>query len=96
MDGSVDWLIAGYDKNSKTDITVLDKGIGGIDACSIALPLQMAVFGGCRLKQSGRFVCFFYADDGTPVMQRGRASMHKNGKCAAYSCSNSKALLLKN
>jgi len=75
----VDWLIAGYDKNSKTDITVIFKGSHGIEGCSKALPDQMAVFGGCRLKQNGRFVTFFHCAEGTSPMQRGRASMHKNG-----------------
>jgi hypothetical protein len=78
---SVDWIIVGYDDdgNSKTDITLLDKGTGGITACSEALPEGRAVFGGCR-KENGRFVTFFYASAETPPMQRGRASMHKNGK----------------
>lgn len=74
----VDWLIAGYDGNSKTDITVLHMGSGGLGACSSALPEGMASFGGCRLS-SGRFVSFFYVADGTPIMQKGRASMYKNG-----------------
>lgn len=74
----VDWLIAGYDGTSKTDITILHKGSGGIGACSAALPEGMASFGGCRLS-SGRFVSFFHVADDTPVMQKGRASMYKNG-----------------
>jgi len=74
----VDWVIAGYDGNSKTDITILCKGSGGIGACSAALPEGTASFGGCRLS-SGRFVSFFYVADGTPIMQKGRASMFKNG-----------------
>ena len=74
----VDWLIAGYDGTSKTDITILHKGSGGIGACSAALPEGMASFGGCRLP-SGRFVSFFYVADGTPILQKGRASMYKNG-----------------
>lgn len=69
----------GYDGGSKTDITVLAKGGGGVEACSSALPEGRAVFGGCRL-ESGRFVTFFYTDDDTPTMQKGRASMHKNGE----------------
>ena len=76
---SVDWILVGYDGDSKTDITLLAKGNGGIDSVSNALPLGKAVFGGCRLKLSGRFVTFFYADDSTPAMQKGRASLHKNG-----------------
>jgi len=76
---SVDWIIVGYDGSSKTDITVLNKGNGGVEACSRALPEGRAVFGGCRL-ENGRFVTFFYADEGTPTMQKGRASMHKNGE----------------
>lgn len=77
----VDWLIAGYEGDSKTDITVLAKGSGGIDDCSKALPEGLAVFGGCRLRETGRFVTFYYADEGAPVMMKGRASMHKNGAC---------------
>ena len=80
---SVDWLIVGYDGSSKTDITVLFKGDGGIAACSEALPERMAVFGGSRLT-NGRFVTFFFADHDTPTMQRGRASMHKNGASCEY------------
>lgn len=77
-DDDVDWLIAGFNGNSKTDITVLLKGKGGVDECSKALPANTAIFGGCRLS-TGRFVTFFYADEGTPTMQKGRASMYKNG-----------------
>ena len=76
---SVDWIIAGYDGTSKTDITVIAKGSGGVSACSASLPEGQAVFGGCRL-ESGRFVTFFYADEDTPTMQKGRSSMHKNGE----------------
>ena len=74
----IDWLIIGYDGSSKTDVTVLEKGSGGLEECSANLPSQSAVFGGVRLS-SGRFVTFFYASEGTSVMQKGRASMHKNG-----------------
>jgi len=75
---SVDWLIASYCPGSKTDITVISKGSGGIKGCSDSLPSNLPIFGGCRLS-TGRFVTFFYADEGTPTMQKGRASMHKNG-----------------
>eukprot|EP00567_Pseudictyota_dubia_P011674 CAMPEP_0197454830 /NCGR_PEP_ID=MMETSP1175-20131217/39005_1 /TAXON_ID=1003142 /ORGANISM="Triceratium dubium, Strain CCMP147" /LENGTH=258 /DNA_ID=CAMNT_0042988521 /DNA_START=99 /DNA_END=872 /DNA_ORIENTATION=+ len=75
----VDWLIAGFDGSSKTDITLLKKGNGGISGCSSELPNSLACFGGCRLAKNGRFVTFFYADDGTPTMQKGKASMYKNG-----------------
>ncbi|KAL7530646.1 hypothetical protein ACHAXR_004838 [Thalassiosira sp. AJA248-18] len=67
----VDWLIAGFDGNSKTDITVASSGSGGIDACSAALPENAACYGGVRL-ENGRFVTFYYAPEGCPVMQRGR------------------------
>ena len=86
---SIDWLIAGFDNNSKTDITVLSKGHGGISGCSAQLPVNSAAFGGCRLS-TGRFVTFFYADEGTPTMQKGRASMYKNGKKSNNSISKSK------
>jgi hypothetical protein len=78
---SVDWIIVGYDGVSKTDITLLEKGSGGVQACVEALPESQPVFGGCRL-DNGRFVTFFYCDEDTSVMQRGRASMHKNGTCS--------------
>lgn len=79
---SVDWIIVGYEGSSKTDITLLDKGSGGINACSAALPEGRPVFGGCR--RNGRFVTFYYTDEKTPTLQRGRASMHKNGKLSFH------------
>ena len=74
----LDWLLASYKGNSKTDITIIASGNGGLSSCAAALPSSIPVFGGVRLS-NGRFVTFFYADDNTPTMQRGRASMHKNG-----------------
>lgn len=74
----MDWLIAGYDGSSKTDITVLKKGNGGVAGCAAELPESDPVFGGCRLR-TGRFMAFYYAPDGASVMKKGRASMHKNG-----------------
>jgi hypothetical protein len=74
----VDWVIAGYDGNSKTDITVLQHGAGGISACAAALPDNVPCFGGFRCS-NGRFRHFYYAPDAASVMQKGRASMHKNG-----------------
>jgi Cofilin/tropomyosin-type actin-binding protein len=75
---NVDWVIAGYDNGSKTDITVLQKGSGGVAACAAALLESDPVFGGFRLS-NGRFRHFYYAPDGASVMKKGRASMHKNG-----------------
>ena len=75
---NVDWLIAGYDNGSKTDITVLQKGCGGIVACAAALPESEPVFGGFKLS-NGRFRHFYYAPEAASVMKKGRASMHKNG-----------------
>ncbi len=74
----VDWLIAGYDNGSKTDITVLQKGSGGIVACAAALLESEPVFGGFKLS-NGRFRHFYYAPDAASVMKKGRASIHKNG-----------------
>ena len=74
----VDWLIAGYDNGSKKDITVLKEGSGGVAACAAALPEGEPVFGGFRT-QAGRFRHFYYVSEGTSVMKKGRASMHKNG-----------------
>eukprot|EP00591_Stephanopyxis_turris_P004893 CAMPEP_0195511096 /NCGR_PEP_ID=MMETSP0794_2-20130614/3540_1 /TAXON_ID=515487 /ORGANISM="Stephanopyxis turris, Strain CCMP 815" /LENGTH=123 /DNA_ID=CAMNT_0040638641 /DNA_START=51 /DNA_END=422 /DNA_ORIENTATION=- len=78
---SIDWIIAGYDGKSKTDITLLHKGNGGVEGCAAKLPENVPLFGGCKLRQNGRFVTWFYnEDEGTSVMAKGRASMHKNGK----------------
>ncbi|KAL7469576.1 hypothetical protein ACHAXS_009825 [Conticribra weissflogii] len=74
-DTSVDWLIASFDGNSKTDITVIESGLGGIEECAKNLPDGKACYGGCRLKRNGRFVTFFYVGEGTPVMQRGRGAL---------------------
>jgi hypothetical protein len=74
----VDWLIASYDNGSKQDITVIKHGGGGMAACSAALPEGEPVFGGFRT-ESGRFRQYYYVSDGTSVMKKGRASMHKNG-----------------
>ncbi len=68
---SVDWLIASFHGNSKTDITVIASGSGGLEACASMLPENNACYGGVKLK-SGRFVCFYHAPEGCPVMQRGR------------------------
>jgi hypothetical protein len=75
---NVDWIIAGYDNGSKTDITVLQKGSGGVSACAAALLDSEPVFGGFRLS-NGRFRHFYYAPESASVMKKGRASMHKNG-----------------
>lgn len=74
----VDWVILGYDGNSKTDITVLTKGNGGMQACSASLPENDPCFGGLQLSTE-RFVGFFHAPYTCPAMKKGRASMHKNG-----------------
>ena len=77
-DTSTDWLIASYDNGSKTDITVIQSGNGGVAACANALPDGEPAFGGVRLS-SGRFKHFYYTSESTSVMKKGRASMHKNG-----------------
>eukprot|EP00536_Pseudo-nitzschia_multiseries_P000122 jgi/Psemu1/299868/fgenesh1_kg.3_\ len=81
---SVDWILVGYEGNSKTDMTLLEKGAGGIDVLSTRLASVAAggaVFGGTRLlqKKSGRFVHFLYVDEACPAMKRGRTLMYKNG-----------------
>lgn len=74
---STNWLIASFDGNSKTDVTVIASGERGLEECSSRL-IQTACYGGVRLS-TGRFVSFFYVPEGCPPMQRGRASMYKNG-----------------
>jgi hypothetical protein len=74
----VDWILIGYDGNSKTDMTLLGKGNGGIDVVSSKLPPGEPVFGGVRLSK-GRFVHFVYVDEDCPAMKKGRTLMYKNG-----------------
>ena len=71
---SIDWLIASFDGNSKTDVTIMTSGCGGVQACSNALPDDKCCYGGIRL-ENGRFVTFYYAPDNCPPMQRGRGMM---------------------
>ncbi len=78
----VDWILIGYDGNSKTDMTVLDSGSGGLGAVSSKLPEGEPVFGGARLS-TGRFVHFLYVDDNCNAMKRGRTLMYKNGTLLA-------------
>ena len=68
----IDWLIAGFDGSSKTDITILSSGMGGLVACASSLPDDVACYGGVKLEKNSRFVTFYYAPDGCPVMMRGR------------------------
>lgn len=74
----VDWVLIGYDGNSKTDMTLLEKGNGGIDVISGKLPPGIPVFGGVRTSK-GRFVSFLYIDEDCAAMKRGRTLMYKNG-----------------
>jgi hypothetical protein len=78
-DKSIDWVLVGYDGNSKTDMTVVDQGSGGMEEVSSKLPEGEPVFGGVRLS-SGRFVHFLYVDESCPAMKRGRTLMYKNGR----------------
>lgn len=75
----VDWVLIGYDGNSKSDMTVLEKGNGGVEGVSAKLPDGVPVFGGIRLKK-GRFVSFLYIDDNVAGIKRGRTLMFKNGE----------------
>ena len=74
----VDWLLIGYEGSSKTDMTLLEKGSGGIEAVCAKLPDDTPVFGGIRLT-NGKFVSFVYMGDSVPAMKRGRTLMYKNG-----------------
>jgi hypothetical protein len=75
----LDWVLIGYDGTSKTDMTVLDKGNGGMEVVSSKLPDGAPTFGGVRL-QSGRFVHFLYLPEDCPAIKRGRTLMYKNGE----------------
>lgn len=83
----VDWILIGYDGNSKTDLTLIEKGKGGLDVLSaklstVASSAGGAVFGGTRLfanNKKGRFVHFVYVDENCPAMKKGRTLMYKNG-----------------
>ena len=74
-DPNVDYLIASFDGNSKTDITVIASGSGGVEACAAALLESKPCYGGVRLRKNGRFVTFFYVPEDCPPMQRGRGKM---------------------
>ena len=69
-DSEVDWLIASFDGKSKTDVTVVASGPGGIEECSAALLENAANYGGVRT--GSRFVTFYYCPQGCPIMMRGR------------------------
>ena len=73
---AVDWLVASFDGSSKTDITVIASGSGGLRACASMLPENTPCYGGVKLN-SGRFVKFYYAPDGCSVMMRGRGESSK-------------------
>jgi len=83
----VDWILIGYDGNSKTDLTLIEKGKGGIDVLSAKLSIVVpsaggAIFGGTRLfanDKNGRFVHFVYVDENCSAMKKGRTMMYKNG-----------------
>jgi hypothetical protein len=75
----VDWLLIGYDGNSKTNMTVFDQGNGGMAVLSSKLPEGEPVFGGVRLSK-GRFVHFLYLPEGCSAIKRGRTLMYKNGE----------------
>lgn len=81
----VDWILIGYDGNSKTDTTLLESGNGGLEAVSAKLEAGAkggAVFGGTKLLKGdkrGRFVRFMYVDETCPAMKKGRTLMYKNG-----------------
>ncbi|KAL7454835.1 hypothetical protein ACHAWC_006434 [Mediolabrus comicus] len=66
----VDYLIASFDGSSKTDITIISSGSGGVEACAAALLENKPCYGGVKLR--GRFVTFFYVPEGCPPLQRGR------------------------
>eukprot|EP00525_Craspedostauros_australis_P002611 CAMPEP_0198109772 /NCGR_PEP_ID=MMETSP1442-20131203/1830_1 /TAXON_ID= /ORGANISM="Craspedostauros australis, Strain CCMP3328" /LENGTH=147 /DNA_ID=CAMNT_0043765567 /DNA_START=142 /DNA_END=585 /DNA_ORIENTATION=- len=74
----VDWILIGYDGASKTDMTLLEKGSGGVEAISAKLPPGVPVFGGIRTSK-GRFVHFVHIDDNCPPLKRGKTLMYKNG-----------------
>jgi hypothetical protein len=74
----VDWILIGYDGNSKSDMTLLDKGNGGMKVVSSKLQPGVPMFGGVRLSK-GRFVHFLYVDEDVPSMKKGRTLMYKNG-----------------
>lgn len=77
---AVDWVLIGYDGNSKTDMVLLEKGNGGLEAVAQKLQPGVPMFGGVKLQsKNGRFVHFLYVDDDVPAMKKGRTLMYKNG-----------------
>ena len=45
----VDWILIGYDGTSKTDITLIEKGKGGMDVLSAKLSMVVSSAGGVVL-----------------------------------------------
>ena len=81
-----DYLIASFVENSKTDITIVSSGSGGVEACAAALLENKPCYGGVKLR--GRFVTFFYVPEGCPPLQRGRGKRGRESKmymCCLYS-----------
>ena len=78
----VDWILIGYKDGSKTDMTLIEKGNGGLDVVSTKLRVDSGepLFGGTKLLGKNRFVQFLYIhEDNCPAMKRGRTLMYKNG-----------------
>jgi hypothetical protein len=76
---AVDWILIGYDGDSKTDMTLVEKGSGGLEAVSSRLQPGVPLFGGVKLQTKNRFVHFLYVDEDVPAMKKGRTLMYKNG-----------------
>jgi hypothetical protein len=73
-----DWMMCGFVKGSKTDITTLSMGGGGVEALSKSLMSDIPAFGGFRLRSTGRFVTFFHVGDhSTPALIKGRVCLYK-------------------
>jgi hypothetical protein len=82
----IDWLIAGFDGGSTTDITILSCGMGGLATCASSLPRDVACYGGVKLEKNSRFVTFYHVPDGCPVMMRGRGVYLLPTKKNHFSC----------
>lgn len=74
----IDWMICGFVQGSKTDLTTLSMGGGGVETLSKALKSDIPAYGGFRLRSNGRFVTFFYVgDESTSALLKGRVCLYK-------------------
>jgi len=94
---NTDWLICGFLEGSKTDVTTLFIGGGGVEALSNALKPNTPAYGGFRLRSNGRFVTFFHVgDETTSSLLKGRVCLYKQAVFNIFQGSDCEVTVLPN